>query len=73
MNRIAAEVESDVSLNAYIAVAVNIYGSSIVTTWRPKPPPPYIPMECRSSLVVVWVFHAAPPNMHNCFDTSCFV
>ena len=63
MNRVAAVAEGAVSLNAYIAVAVDIYGSSIVTPGRPKPPPPYIPIECRSSLVVVFVFPLKPVSL----------
>jgi hypothetical protein len=63
MNRVAAVAKGAVSLNAYIAVAVDIYGSSIVTPRRTKPPPPYKTIECRSSLVVVFVFPLKPVSL----------
>ncbi|MNP80136.1 hypothetical protein D3C76_1781400 [compost metagenome] len=60
MDRVAVVAEGAVSLDAYIAVAVDIYGSSIVTPGRPKPPPPSTTIECRSSLGVVFVFPLKP-------------
>ena len=63
MDRVTAIAEGAVSLDAYIAVAVDVYGSSIVTPGRPEPPPPSTSMECRSSFVVVFVLFLKPVSL----------